>query len=98
MQTVTIPIAGTIPQALAIIQRIHDSDAALRAWRGISGSDLTAWRNSMREIVIAADGGPNSAKVQLLADPLGAHRLRIDYEADRDGLFGAALALAAAKQ
>ena len=98
MQTVTIPLSGTIPQALAILQRLHEDEQALRAWRTISGSELRAWRNSLAEVVIAGEGGPNSAKIQLLADPAGAHQLRVEFDpADRDGLFGAALALAAVK-
>ena len=94
MQTVRIPVAGTMIEAVRMLRSIHERDT-MRQWLGIGGTDLRTWMLGS-DMIVGTDDGPTSARAMLRGDMFGAREIILSYENDGEGLFSAAVVMAAA--
>jgi hypothetical protein len=93
MQTVNIPVAGTMIEAVRMLRSIHESDT-MRQWRGIGGSDLRTWMLGS-DLIIGCEDGPTSARAMLRGDLFGVWDVILQFDADAEGWFGASVVSAA---
>lgn len=87
MQTVTIPTAGTLTEAIRQLRGFNERDG-MQPMRTATGLDLQSWY--FDGLIIGAEVGPTVARVRLVADLFGPRHYRIDYEQSAEGLAGAA--------
>lgn len=93
METIVVPVAGTISEALALMRQMHERDT-MQHWRALAGVDVQSWRIGNDALVFGADCGPNVARITARGDMFGARHLIVDHESDAEGLAVAATVMA----